>query len=158
MVVKRPVPNGTRVSGSMDLNLRNPSCLMLSHIQMAVVVKTVLGSHFRVGEFTTHFRTYFSGDWDVHWGYDMDIDPWPKSHHETKPWLSPFLSVLTGESYHSGFLRWRRISSIHSRCPLWLFWLKITGDSWLTDWLFHNLQGPSFFPKGNLCFGSFKFF
>ena len=21
-----------------------------------------------VGEFTTHFRTYFSGDWDVHWG------------------------------------------------------------------------------------------
>ena len=22
-----------------------------------------------VGEFTTHFRTCFSGDWDVHWGY-----------------------------------------------------------------------------------------
>ena len=22
-----------------------------------------------VGEFTTHFRAYFSGDWDVHWGY-----------------------------------------------------------------------------------------
>ena len=22
-----------------------------------------------VGELTTHFRTYFSGDWDVHWGY-----------------------------------------------------------------------------------------
>ena len=21
-----------------------------------------------VGEFTTHFRTCFSGDWDVHWG------------------------------------------------------------------------------------------
>ena len=32
------------------------------------VVKTGLGSHFQVGEFTTHFRTYFSGDWDVHWG------------------------------------------------------------------------------------------
>ena len=28
---------------------------------MAVVVKTVLASHFGVGEFTTHFRTYFSG-------------------------------------------------------------------------------------------------
>ena len=25
-----------------------------------------MGSHFGVGEFTTHFRTYFSGDWDVH--------------------------------------------------------------------------------------------
>ena len=20
---------------------------------------------------------YFSGDWDVHWGYDLDFDPWP---------------------------------------------------------------------------------
>ena len=25
--------------------------------------------HFGVGEFSTRFRTYFSGDWDVHWGY-----------------------------------------------------------------------------------------
>ena len=32
-----------------------------------------------VGEFTTHFRTYFSGwiESDVHWGYDLDFDPWP---------------------------------------------------------------------------------
>ena len=27
--------------------------------------------HFGVGEFTTHFRTYFSGNWDVHWGYGI---------------------------------------------------------------------------------------
>ena len=20
---------------------------------------------------------YFSGDWDVHWGYDLAFDPWP---------------------------------------------------------------------------------
>ena len=33
--------------------------------------------HFGVGELTTHFRTYFSGDWDVHSGYDLDFDPWP---------------------------------------------------------------------------------
>ena len=26
---------------------------------------------------TTHFRTYFSRDWDVHWGYDLGFDPWP---------------------------------------------------------------------------------
>ena len=32
------------------------------------MVKTVLGSHFGVGEFTTHVRTYFGGDWDNHWG------------------------------------------------------------------------------------------
>ena len=38
---------------------------------------TPMGSHFGVGEFTTHFRTDFSGDWDVHWGYDLAFDPWP---------------------------------------------------------------------------------
>ena len=38
-----------------------------------------MGSHFGVGDFTTHFRTYFSGwfESDVDWGYDFDSDPWP---------------------------------------------------------------------------------
>ena len=47
-----------------------------------------MGSHFGVGEFTTHCRTYVSGwiglgcslglDWDFHWGLnDLDFDPWP---------------------------------------------------------------------------------
>ena len=30
-----------------------------------------MGSNFGVGEFTTHFGLYFSGDWDVHWGYGL---------------------------------------------------------------------------------------
>ena len=30
-----------------------------------------------VGAFTTHFRTCFSGDWDVHWGFDLAFDPRP---------------------------------------------------------------------------------
>ena len=30
-----------------------------------------------VGEFTTHFRTYFSGDWDVHW-VRLGFLPMPK--------------------------------------------------------------------------------
>ena len=34
---------------------------------MAVVVKTVSVPFW--GGCTTHFRTYFSGDWDVPWGY-----------------------------------------------------------------------------------------
>ena len=29
------------------------------------------------GRCTTQFRTYFSGDWAVHWGYDLGFDPWP---------------------------------------------------------------------------------
>ena len=44
---------------------------------MAVVVKTNGIPFWLVGEFTTHFRTYFSGDWDVHRGYDLDFDSWP---------------------------------------------------------------------------------
>ena len=34
-----------------------------------------VGSHF--GRCSTHFRAYFSGDLDVHWGHDLDFDPWP---------------------------------------------------------------------------------
>ena len=30
-----------------------------------------MGSHFGIGEFSTHLRAYFSGDWDVHWGYGV---------------------------------------------------------------------------------------
>ena len=29
-----------------------------------------------LGRCTTHFRTYFSGNWDVHGGYDLAFDPW----------------------------------------------------------------------------------
>ena len=36
-----------------------------------------MGSHFGVGEFTTHARTYLSGDWDVLQGYDLGFDPQP---------------------------------------------------------------------------------
>ena len=37
------------------------------------------GYHFGVGEFTTRFRTYFSGwiESDFHWGYNLAFDPWP---------------------------------------------------------------------------------
>ena len=31
-----------------------------------------------IGECTTHFRLDFSGDRDVHWGYDLDFDPGSK--------------------------------------------------------------------------------
>ena len=26
---------------------------------------------------TTHFTLFYGVDWDVHWGYDLDFDPWP---------------------------------------------------------------------------------
>ena len=58
--------------------LRAELCLetQVSCADVAVVVKTSGIPFWGIGgEFTTHFRTYFSGDWDVHWGYDLDFDP-----------------------------------------------------------------------------------
>ena len=52
---------------------------MLGH--MAVIIKTS-GIPFW-GRCTSLSRTYLSGDWDVHWGYDLDFDPWP---HPLKGW------------------------------------------------------------------------
>ena len=43
----------------------------LSCSEMAVVVKTNGIPFWLVGKFTTHFRTYFTGDWDVHRGYGL---------------------------------------------------------------------------------------
>ena len=42
-----------------------------------MVVKTNGIPFWLVGEFTTHLRTDFSGDWDVHSGHDLGFDPWP---------------------------------------------------------------------------------
>ena len=30
-----------------------------------------------IGEFTAHVRLPNLVDWDVHWGYELDFDPWP---------------------------------------------------------------------------------
>ena len=32
------------------------------------------GTILRGFRYATHFRTYLSGDWDVHWGYDLGFD------------------------------------------------------------------------------------
>ena len=52
-----------------------------------------------VGEFTTHFGTYLSGDWDVHWGYDLDFDPWPNGLN----WLGVVLCHPFGRGNPSFF-------------------------------------------------------
>ena len=57
------------------------------------VVKTVLGSHFGVGEFTTHFRTYCRQDRDVHWGYGI------LTHGQLfDPEATQLFSIATGEN------------------------------------------------------------
>ena len=55
---------GERVGRHTHVGSSGP---LFGHV--AVVVKNpILGGGFRC---TTHFRTYFSGDWDVHWGYGL---------------------------------------------------------------------------------------
>ena len=82
---------------------------MLSIHSMAVVVKTVLGSHFGGGGFSCirqFFRTYFSGDWDVHWGvsgiltYGHMNQPTPVDYlvvpSHPVPWLFGLLGLVGG--------------------------------------------------------------
>ena len=48
------------------------------HTETYLAVAQTQWYHFGVGEFTTHFRTYFSGGiGDVHWGTIWGFDPWP---------------------------------------------------------------------------------
>ena len=39
--------------------------------------------HFGVG--APPILVFFSGDWDVHWGYDLAFDPWPHMVDKTTP-------------------------------------------------------------------------
>ena len=72
--------------GTLVSTKRKASPRQAAIAEMAVVVKTVLGHHFGGFRCTTHFRTYFSGDWDVHWGYDLDFDPFAELSHSRSSW------------------------------------------------------------------------
>ena len=58
--------------------------------------------HFGVG--APPILVYFSGDWDVHWGYDLDFDPWP---HGSRPLLGGKVTVSSLHfPSHCRPLRW----------------------------------------------------
>ena len=50
---------------------------------------------------TTHFGTYFSGDGDVHRGYDLDVDPWPYEYKQHQPFASqcPSFEASPGSAF-----------------------------------------------------------
>ena len=55
-----------------------------------------MGSHFGVGAPPI---LVYSGDWDVHWGYDLAFDPWPL--HSTRAfslWLTSHAGPLCPDS------------------------------------------------------------
>ena len=92
--------------------------------------------HFGVGEFTTHFRTYFSVDWDVHWGYGI------LTHgHIIQPLASMISTVYADEHDASSTLlpclkpdiQWRETTQALDRKYHLLLWggqypLIATGD------------------------------
>ena len=52
------------------------------------------------GRCTTHVTlVYFCGDWDVHWGYDLDFDPWPYLALEKTP-KAPIHRPVPGTASH----------------------------------------------------------
>ena len=61
--------------GQADLENGSKQLAFLNQIWLWVKISGI--PFWLVGEFTTHFGIYFGGDWDVHWGYDLDLDPWP---------------------------------------------------------------------------------
>ena len=83
---------------------------------MAVVVKTN-GIPFR-GRCTPQFSIYFSGDWDLQWGYDLDFDPWPLMQIEwtsdpfqlCRWWFLCFFVVLRGADLPP--IGWSRIGGL----------------------------------------------
>ena len=56
-------------------------------LDSTTLVKTN-GISFWASELTTHF-SLFSGDWDVHWGYDLDFDPWPQNQSHANTEVAP---------------------------------------------------------------------
>ena len=70
---------GTLVNGNMD---QNPVVLWWFNFDQNQWY------HFGVGEFTPHFRTYFSGDWDVHWRYGV------LTHSRVSQWEAAKMLVL----------------------------------------------------------------
>ena len=75
-----------------------------------------MGSHFGVGA-PPIFRLYFSGDWDVHWGYGLDFDPWPMANtpHKQRPRVAPGVSLL----FHLPGFRFGPLCLTHSLAKIW---------------------------------------
>ena len=81
--------------------------------------------HFGLG--APPILVYFSGDWDVHWGYDLDFDPWRDGSYE------PF-----ARGTHL-----RRTSK-----PLWQAGSVSQGTEGSYGWLVHVEVGPAKRPQG----------
>ena len=73
---------------------------------------------------TTHFRTHFSGDWDVHWGYDLDFHPWPYEKNLEKVVLKRLIGCsAVGRWQHPAFFRQpatKGVAKLVSAAPLLL--------------------------------------
>ena len=53
------------------MNLGSKTSLNVSEVSVAMWLWVKTNGIPFWGRCATHFRTYFSGDWDVHWGYGV---------------------------------------------------------------------------------------
>ena len=75
-----------------------------------------MGSHFGVGEFTTHFSLSYLSQWlgPVHWGLtDLGFDPWPlvgpTSTHEALKLALPDADMVIVEHQLQDAQDWKRL-------------------------------------------------
>ena len=76
-----------------------------------VCVRQLAVGHFGVG--APPILVYFSGVWDIHWGYDLGFDPWPASATESLG-LSVCSSGLPRRGREPGLLWDRGLQAIGS--------------------------------------------
>ena len=104
---KRKVcPFGFRLNTQTIKYLKKRHTQTARHVWRYEAVGQNQWHHFGVSGFTTHFRTYFSWDWDVHWGYDLAFYPWPRggqrdsecqpSPSQLSPWATKARLVRPG--------------------------------------------------------------
>ena len=61
---------------------------------------------YRFGVGAPPILVYFSGDWDVHQGYDLAFDPWPYPRASGSLSFDPQIMVVAGKHVAYFFLLW----------------------------------------------------
>ena len=101
-----------------------------------------MGSHSGVG-----------GDWDVHWGYDLDFDLWPKTNSVAR-------GTLESQKKHGikqmarASCRWKECAGLSllgrmsgTRCPglfaVYAWEVPVISSAKKTKWFFERLLGGS---------------
>ena len=82
-----------------------------AHLRMWAIWLWVKTNGIHLGLGTPPILVYFSVDWDVHWGYDLDFDPWPYLLLTLRASFLGFESMPGKEPFHAP-------ACFKKQCPL----------------------------------------